>query len=175
MPSAKTVVPPLVVMGVQGSGKSTSGRAIAEVLSLPFIDGDDLHPAANKDKMASGHPLTDADREPWLEAIGQALAEGLARGESTVIACSALKRRYRDLIRSFAPGTRFVHLTGERTLIAERLTHRDHEYMPPTLLDSQFDTLEPLEADEAGIPVDINLTPARIAQAVSEALTAAGR
>lgn len=175
MPSAKTVVPPLVVMGVQGSGKSTSGRAIAEFLSLPFIDGDDLHPAANKDKMASGHPLTDADREPWLEAIGQALAEGLARGESTVIACSALKRRYRDLIRSFAPGTRFVHLTGERTLIAERLTHRDHEYMPPTLLDSQFDTLEPLEADEAGIPVDINLTPARIAQAVSEALTAAGR
>ena len=168
MPSS---VPPLIVMGVQGSGKSTSGQAIAAALALPFIDGDDLHPLSNKEKMASGHPLTDADREPWLEAIGTALADGLARGESTVIACSALKRRYRDLIRSFAPETRFVHLAGNRGLIAERLTHRDHEYMPPTLLDSQFETLEPLEADEAGIPVDISLTPAEIAAFVATALT----
>ena len=168
MPSS---VPPLVVMGVQGSGKSTSGRAIAAALALPFIDGDDLHPVSNKEKMASGHPLTDADREPWLEAIGTALADGLARGESTVIACSALKRRYRDLIRSFAPDTRFVHLAGNQDLIAERLTHRDHEYMPPTLLDSQFDTLEPLEADEAGIRVDISLTPAEIAAFVAAELT----
>ena len=168
MPSS---VPPLVVMGVQGSGKSTSGRAIAAALALPFIDGDDLHPVSNKEKMASGHPLTDADREPWLEAIGTALADGLARGESTVIACSALKRRYRDLIRSFAPDIRFVHLAGNQDLIAERLTHRDHEYMPPTLLDSQFDTLEPLEADEAGIRVDISLTPAEIAAFVAAELT----
>ena len=168
MPSS---VPPLVVMGVQGSGKSTSGRAIAAALAMPFIDGDDLHPVSNKEKMASGHPLTDADREPWLEAIGTALADGLARGESTVIACSALKRRYRDLIRSFAPDTRFVHLAGNQDLIAERLTHRDHEYMPPTLLDSQFDTLEPLEADEAGIRVDISLTPAEIAAFVAAELT----
>ncbi len=168
MPSS---VPPLVVMGVQGSGKSTSGRAIAAALALPFIDGDDLHPVSNKEKMASGHPLTDADRAPWLEAIGTALADGLARGESTVIACSALKRRYRDLIRSFAPDTRFVHLSGAQRLIAERLTHRDHEYMPPTLLDSQFETLEPLEADEAGIRVDISLTPAEIAAFVAAELT----
>ncbi|WP_331460336.1 MULTISPECIES: gluconokinase [unclassified Arthrobacter] len=168
-------VPPLIVMGVQGSGKSTSGRAIADALGLPFIDGDDLHPVANKEKMAAGHPLTDEDRDPWLRAIGTALADGLARGESTVIACSALKRRYRDLIRSFAPETRFVHLTGERNLIAERLSRRNHEYMPATLLDSQFETLEPLAADEAGIPVDIHLTPTEIAAAVAAALTTAGR
>lgn len=166
------LVPPLVVMGVQGCGKSTSGRAIADELSLAFIDGDDLHPASNREKMASGHPLTDADREPWLRAVGTALADGQARGEATVIACSALKRRYRDLIRSLAPGTRFVHLDGSRSLIAERLTHRDHEYMPPALLDSQFETLEPLEEDEAGIPVDINLAPAEIAAFVASALTA---
>ncbi|MCC3273349.1 gluconokinase [Arthrobacter zhangbolii] len=171
MSSANPGVPPLIVMGVQGCGKSTSGRAIAEALSLPFIDGDDLHPLSNKAKMASGHPLTDADREPWLAAIGTALAEGLSRGQSTVIACSALKRRYRDLIRSFAPRTRFVHLAGNRGLIAERLSHRNHEYMPPALLDSQFETLEPLEADEAGIPVDINLTPEEIAAVVATALT----
>lgn len=171
MSPATPDLPPLIVMGVQGSGKSTSGRAIAESLSLPFIDGDDLHPISNKAKMASGHPLTDADREPWLAAIGAALAEGLSRGQSTVIACSALKRRYRDLIRSFAPETRFVHLAGNRGLIAERLSHRNHEYMPPTLLDSQFETLEPLAADEAGIPVDINLTPEEIAAVVANALS----
>ncbi|UWX97692.1 gluconokinase [Arthrobacter zhaoxinii] len=172
MPSSN--VPPLIVMGVQGSGKSTSGRAIAEVLGLPFIDGDDLHPAANREKMASGHPLNDADREPWLRAIGTVLADGLARGESTVVACSALKRRYRDLIRSFAPDTRFVHLTGDRDLIADRLSHRNHEYMPPALLDSQFETLEPLGSDEAGIPVDIHLPPAEIAAAVAAVFTANG-
>ena len=168
-------LPPLIVMGVQGCGKSTSGRAIAEALGLPFIDGDDLHPAANKAKMASGRPLTDTDREPWLRAVGTVLADGLARGESTVIACSALKRRYRNLIRSFAPETRFVHLTGDRTLIAERLSLRNHEYMPPALLDSQFETLEPLDSDEAGIPVDIRLTPTEIAAAVAAALTSTGR
>jgi gluconokinase len=167
-------LPPIVVMGVQGSGKSTAGRVTAARLGLPFIDGDDLHPASNKAKMAAGNPLNDEDREPWLSAIGRALAEGVARGEARVIACSALKRRYRDLIRSFAPTVRFVHLDGPQKLVAERLSQRNHEYMPAALLDSQFETLEPLEADEAGIRLDISLSPEDIAEAVADAL-AGGR
>jgi len=165
--------PPLVVMGVQGSGKSTAGKAVAEHLGLGFIDGDDLHPAGNKAKMAAGNPLTDADREPWLAAVGRALAEGLEQGQARVIACSALKRRYRDLIRSHAPTVRFVHLSGAQELIAGRLSQRNHEYMPPGLLDSQFETLEPLEADEPGIRLEITRSPEDIAQAVANAL--AGR
>jgi len=167
-------LPPIVVMGVQGCGKSTAGRAIGERLGLPFIDGDDLHPLANKQKMAGGNPLTDEDREPWLGIIGRSLAEGLEHGEARVIACSALKRRYRDQIRSFAPTVRFVHLAGEQGLIADRLTGRNHAYMPPALLDSQFQALEPLEADEAGIRLDITLSPQDIAEAVADAL-AGGR
>jgi gluconokinase len=161
--------PPLVVMGVQGSGKSTAGKAVAERLGLGFIDGDDLHPAGNKAKMAAGNPLTDADREPWLAAVGRALAEGLEQGQARVIACSALKRRYRDLIRSHAPTVRFVHLSGPQELIAGRLSQRNHEYMPPGLLDSQFETLEPLEADEPGLRLDITRSPEDIAEAVANA------
>jgi gluconokinase len=163
--------PPLVVMGVQGSGKSTAGRATAERLGLRFIDGDDLHPASNKQKMAAGNPLTDADREPWLAAVGGALAEGLERGEARVIACSALKRRYRDLIRFFAPTVQFVHLVGPQELIARRLGERNHEYMPAALLDSQFETLEPLQADEPGIRLDVTRSPDEIAEAVASAFT----
>jgi gluconokinase len=165
-------LPPVVVMGVQGSGKSTAGRAIAARLGLPFIDGDDLHPLANRQKMAAGNPLTDEDREPWLAIIGRSLAEGLEHGAARVVACSALKRRYRDQIRSFAPTVRFVHLAGGQDLIAQRLTGRSHEYMPPELLDSQFQALEPLEADEAGIVLDITLSPQDIAEAVADALSA---
>ena len=162
--------PPLVVMGVQGCGKSTVGSAVARHLGLEFIDGDDLHSAANKEKMASGQPLTDADRHPWLSAIGQAMAEKLAEGTTAVVACSALKRSYRDLIRSFAPQTRFIHLTGSQELIAERISGRDHEYMPPTLLDSQFQTLEPLGDDEAGLEVSVTDSPERIAVLVERYL-----
>ncbi|NKX51902.1 gluconokinase [Arthrobacter deserti] len=160
-------------MGVQGSGKSTVGRATAGRLGLPFVDGDDLHPVANKAKMAAGSPLTDTDRGPWLAAIGRTLAEGVEQGEARVIACSAHKRRYRDLTRSFAPTVRFDHLAGPQDLIAGRLSRRNHEYMPPGLLDSQFETLEPLEADEAGIRLDITRSPEGIAGAVVNAL--AGR
>ncbi|NMR28633.1 gluconokinase [Crystallibacter degradans] len=161
-------------MGVQGCGKSTAGMAIADRLGLPFIDGDDLHSASNKAKMAAGNPLTDADREPWLDAVGRTLAEGIQQGEARVIACSALKRRYRDQIRSFAPTARFVHLQGPQELIAARLSQRNHEYMPPALLDSQFQTLEPLEADEAGIRLDVASSPEDIAEAVADALGDAG-
>ena len=162
--------PPLVVMGVQGCGKSTVGAAVARHLGLEFIDGDDLHSAANKEKMASGHPLTDADRRPWLSAIGQVMADKLAEGTSAVVACSALKRSYRDLIRSFAPGTRFIHLTGSQELIAARISGRDHEYMPPTLLDSQFQTLEPLADDEPGLEVPVTDSPEEIAVRVENYL-----
>ncbi|TJY72535.1 gluconokinase [Arthrobacter sp. CAU 1506] len=163
-------LPPLVVMGVQGCGKSTVGAAVAQHLGLEFIDGDDLHSAANKEKMASGHPLTDADRHPWLSAIGQVMADKLEEGTTAVVACSSLKRSYRDLIRSFAPETRFIHLVGSRELIAARISGRDHEYMPPTLLDSQFQTLEPLGEDEAGLEVPVTDSPEQIAVRVESYL-----
>lgn len=146
---------PLIIMGVQGTGKSTVGKALADRLGLTFIDGDDLHPAANKAKMASGIPLTDEDRAPWLDAIGETIARERARGVTCAIVCSALKRRYRDQLRSFAPDLQFVHLAGSQELIAGRIAHRHHEYMPASLLDSQFATLEQLDDDEAGIIASI--------------------
>ncbi|WP_241980182.1 gluconokinase [Cryobacterium glaciale] len=150
---------PIVVMGVQGCGKSTVGLALAEARALRFLDGDDLHSEVARAKMASGHPLTDDDRLPWLTRIGETLAASLHQGDPLVVACSALKRSYRDLLRSFVPTLVFAELYGSQELIAERLTHRNHEYMPPTLLDSQFATLEPLAADEAGLRVDLIHTP----------------
>jgi gluconokinase len=151
--------PPLVVMGVSGSGKSTIGSRLAATLGMEFIDGDDLHPRANKEKMAAGHPLNDEDRAPWLEIIADRIGAELADGRPIVVACSALKRRYRALLGAHAPSTVFVHLTGERDVISERQSHRNHEYMPNSLLDSQFATLEPLEEGERGIAVDLGQTP----------------
>jgi len=151
--------PPLIVMGVSGSGKSTIGRALADALDLEFVDGDDLHPRANKEKMAAGHPLDDQDRAPWLEIIAERIGAELADGKPIVVACSALKRRYRDQLISHAPSAVFVHLEGRRDIVAERQSHRDHEYMPNSLLDSQYATLEPLEPDERAIVVDLAQTP----------------
>lgn len=143
----------LVLMGVAGSGKSTIGAALSDALGLPYRDGDDLHPAANIAKMSRGEPLDDADRWPWLQAVARALAD---MPEGGIIGCSALKRRYRDLIRDTAgvPVT-FVHLQGSRALIAERMAHRPGHFMPTSLIDSQFAALEPPEADEGAITVDI--------------------
>ncbi|MEJ8278540.1 gluconokinase [Pseudonocardia spirodelae] len=145
--------PLVVVMGVSGSGKSTVGAALADALGVPFTDADGLHPAANVAKMESGVPLTDDDRRPWLDAVGAELA-GHA-GTGLVVACSALRRAYRDRLRSHAPATVFVHLCGDRTVLGERITGRSGHFMPPALLDSQLDTLEPLTADEAGATLDI--------------------
>jgi len=153
--------PPIVVMGVSGCGKSTVGRDIALALGRAFIDADDLHPIANKAKMAAGNPLGDDDRWPWLDIVGDALALRDENGVPPVVACSALKRVYRDRLRAQAPGTVFVLLDGSRELLQSRIGPRAHEFMPATLLDSQLATLEVLESDE-GVVVDIAPPPLEV-------------
>lgn len=153
---------PIIVMGVSGCGKSTVGFDLAEVLGRTFIDGDTLHPLANKGKMAAGHPLDDDDRWPWLDEVGKALATHDDQGLPPIVACSALKRVYRDRLRSQAPGTIFLHLDGSREILMSRLGPRTHEYMPASLLDSQIATLEPLADDEPGVVVDIAPPPLEV-------------
>ncbi|WP_156232816.1 gluconokinase [Corynebacterium occultum] len=152
-------------MGVSGSGKTTTGQLLSEELGVPYADGDDLHPRANIDKMASGQALNDEDRWPWLELIGRWLSD---HPEGGIIGCSALRRSYRDLIRTFVPGVRFVHVHGTREVLWERMSHREGHFMPPELLDSQFATLEELAPEEAGEVFDISLPPEEI---VAEAAT----
>lgn len=137
----------LVVMGPSGSGKSLVGAALAAALRATFIDGDDLHPRSNVAKMASGTPLDDADRAPWLAAVAATLNQA-----SVVVACSALRRTYRDGLRAAAPGTVFVELVVPQAQLRARVSRRDH-FMPARLLDSQLSTLEPLASDEAGVRV----------------------
>lgn len=153
----------VVVMGVSGSGKSTVGQLVADALGVPFVDGDDLHPPANVAKMAAGIPLDDDDRAPWLRAVGRTLADSGPAG--AVVACSALKRSYRDLIRAEAPGTVFAELDGTRELLAGRMDRPGH-FMPASLLDSQLATLEPLQPDEAGLRLDVGEPPAELAAAI---------
>ncbi|WSF37018.1 gluconokinase [Streptomyces sp. NBC_01351] len=158
-------------MGVAGTGKTTVGRLLAEALGVPYAEGDAFHPAANVAKMSAGTPLDDADRWPWLDSIGEWIRDS-ARLHGGVVAASSLKRVYRDRLRAAAPGTVFVHLTGERPLVEERMAARRSHFMPPTLLDSQFATLEPLGADELGVVVDVSASPEDITGA---ALTALGQ
>ncbi len=146
--------PAVVVMGVSASGKSTVAAALAARLGIPWADADDLHPPANVAKMASGTPLDDDDRRPWLAAVGARLADGAASG-GLVMACSALKRAYRDQLRAACPTAMFVHLDGSRALLASRAGARQDHFMPPALLDSQLATLEPLAPDEPGVVVDV--------------------
>lgn len=162
--------PQVVVMGVSGSGKSTVGEQVAHRLGVPFVDGDALHPAANVAKMASGVPLTDEDRIPWLRAVGRALAETAPEG--AVVACSALKRAYRDLIRAEAPDAVFAELDGDRALLAARMAARPGHFMPVSLLDSQLATLEPLQPDEDGVRLDVSRAPAELADAIVGAVRA---
>ena len=142
----------IVVMGVSGSGKSTVGSALAQRLRVPFIDADTLHPPANIAKMAAGEPLDDDDRYPWLEEVGQWLADDRGGG---VVACSALKRTYRDQLRAHCPRVEFLHLRGSPELIGSRLAARSGHFMPAALLRSQFDALEPLGAHERGVVIDL--------------------
>ena len=158
----------VVVMGVTGSGKTTVGSALAARLGARFVDADQLHPTENIEKMARGLPLTDDDRGPWLHHVGAVLADEQA---PLVVACSALARRYRDIIREYAPDTCFVHLLGERDVLGDRVSRRRGHFMPAIMLDSQFDTLEPLAEDEDGMTIDASLDPGIIVERATEHLT----
>jgi len=154
-------------MGVSGSGKSTVGAALAQRLGVPFADADAFHPEANIAKMAAGKPLTDDDRYPWLEAVGRWLAD---HEDGGVMSCSALKRSYRDQLRSHCPRTEFLHLTGSVELIARRQAGRAGHFMPSTLLESQFATLEPLGPNESGMAVDVGQSVESIVETFLEYL-----
>lgn len=153
--------PTVVVMGVTGSGKTTVGLLLAHQLGVPFADADDFHTPELKAKMAAGHPLDDADRAPWLRRLADWLA-----GEpgGCVLACSALKRRYRDVLRSGSSRLCFLHLAGEPAVASERVAHRRSHYMPASLVGSQYADLEPLEPDEFGVAVDFTLGPEHIVE-----------
>jgi gluconokinase len=144
------------MMGVSGSGKSTIADKLAERTGWKYEDGDRFHPPSNVAKMSAGHPLTDEDRWPWLQAIAAEIDRACAAGEHVVIACSALKRVYRDILVHGRNDVRIVYLRGTQALIAERLARRKHHFMPADLLDSQFRTLEPPEASENALTVSID-------------------
>jgi gluconokinase len=153
----------LVVMGVSGSGKTTAGKAIAEALAIPFFDGDDLHSPEARAKMTAGIPLTDEDRAPWLDRIGNLLADAVAHPDGAVVACSALRRAYRDRLRTIVgPSLRFVFLKGDKALMRSRVAGRKGHYMPASLIDSQFATLESPEGegDVVTLPADADLPQA---------------
>jgi gluconokinase len=152
--------PLVVVMGISGVGKSLIGHELADRFGVTYADGDDFHSAANIAKMSSGTPLTDEDRWPWLEAVGQWLWEHNSSGG--VISCSALRRAYRDVLTRAAERTTFLHLTGDHELIRSRLEQRTDHFMPASLLESQEQTLEPLQGDERGWAFDITPPPAAI-------------
>lgn len=162
----------VVVMGVAGTGKTTVGDLLAARLGVPYAEADAFHPPANIAKMSAGTPLDDADRQPWLDAIGAwahgHVATAADRPDGTgadpntvsaVVSCSALKRSYRDRLRAAEPRVRFLHLTGDRALIDARMAQRAGHFMPVALLDSQFATLEPLQSDEDGAAVRVDAEP----------------
>jgi gluconokinase len=161
----------IVVMGVSGCGKSTVGAALAQALGLRFVEGDALHPPHNVALMAAGTPLTDDDRRDWLAAVAQTLADG--KHDGVVVSCSALKRSYRDQLRVAAPDLKLVHLRGDPALLAERMAERKGHYMPPSLLQSQLDTLEPPGADESVFTADVSEQPSRLVAQLLHRLRAA--
>lgn len=166
----KAVPAVVVVMGVSGAGKSTVGKKLTDRLGWKFIEGDALHPPENVAKMKRGEPLTDADRAPWLATIAETIDHWRRRGERGVITCSALKRNYRRQIIGDRRDVRLIYLEGSRELIARRLAARRGHFMPPTLLDSQFVTLEPPGPDEKPIIVAINQPVDEIIERISGVL-----
>lgn len=151
--------PHIVVMGVSGSGKTTVATSLAERMGRPFAEADEFHPQANVEKMAAGIPLTDDDRWPWLRTVRDWMSEQAAAGRRGVITCSALRRVYRDVLREAHGGVVFVQLDADPAVLLERMKRRKGHYMPPELLRSQLDTLEPLGGDENGVVVSTEGTP----------------
>lgn len=169
MSRVREPLPPLVVvMGVSGSGKTTIGTLVAHELGVEFIDGDSLHPLENVQKMAAGTPLDDDDRWPWLEIVGRTLHEHGERREGLVVACSALKRVYRERIRSQVPSALFLHLDGTVEVLTRRIEGRSGHFMPAALLESQIETLEPLAQEEGGYVLNIDQP---VADMVDDAVT----
>ncbi len=162
----------IVMMGVSGAGKTTVGAALARLLDAEFLEGDRFHPVANIGKMSRGEPLDDDDRAPWLDRLGDELARRHAQGTSVVLACSALKRAYRDRLRRRCPTLRLVYLKGERSLIRARLAGRAGHFMAPMLLDSQFAALEDPGVDENPIIVEVSADPASLVAAIAGRLRA---
>jgi gluconokinase len=155
-----------VVMGVSASGKSTVGRLLAERLGATYLDGDDFHPPENVARMAAGQALTDADRQGWLAGLSARLGQAREAGEGVVLSCSALKRRYRDVLRLGAPDLKLAYLHGSRELLAARIAARKNHYMPASLLDSQLAALEPPQADEAALEFDVASSAAQIVDGI---------
>ena len=172
MTPTPTAAPVLVLMGVSGCGKSTAAALLAGNLGWAYAEGDDLHPQANIDKMASGQPLTDEDRWPWLHLIADWISARGQAGEPGVVTCSALKRSYRDVLRAGGRNVVFVYLRGSHELIAERMTARQGHFMPAGLLDSQFTALEEPGPDERAVRVDVGGSAQQTNQAILAALTA---
>lgn len=164
----------IIVMGVSGSGKSTIGALLAEALGWPFADADGFHPAANIAKMAAGQPLTDADRWPWLDAIAAHIEAARAAAQPVVVACSALRRTYRDRLRAGHGDLVFLHLAGEAGLIGERQAARQGHFMPPSLMASQFATLEDPAGEADAVTVSVVASPQQVVKAALVELAAAG-
>jgi gluconokinase len=165
----------LVVMGVSGTGKTTVGSALAHRLGRPFVEGDSYHPERNVAKMSAGQPLDDDDRRPWLQTLNSLLTFHHADDIAAVLTCSALRRSYRDILRAGLPedSVYFVHLTAPASVLRRRMESREH-FMPASLLQSQLDTLEPLEPDEAGAVLDVTGSVASVVDAAVAALDAFG-
>jgi gluconokinase len=165
----------VVVMGVSGTGKTTVAEHLVQRLGWPFAEGDTFHPEANVAKMRDGIPLVDEDRWPWLQSLADWIGAREAAGENAVVTCSALKRSYRELLRDGHPSVWFAHVATAPDELRERVTRRAGHYMPPSLLDSQLATLEPLEPDEPGLTITGEGRPDDVAEQVLEALASQRR
>jgi gluconokinase len=157
--TSRTMPLALIVMGPSSTGKTTTAELLSRRLQWEFAEGDTFHPASNIKKMSAGIPLDDADRQPWLEKIRDWISEQSKAGRNVVITCSALKRSYRDILASAEADVRFIQLVADKTLVAERMAQRKGHFMPPSLLDSQFATLQDLQPGEPGVKITVDAPP----------------